>query len=188
MTVFLALLRGVNVAGKNRLGMAELVRELERVGCRDVRTYVQSGNVVLRAPGMPRASLAAKIADAIAARFGFRPHVAVLSAAEFARAARQNPLFATAGAAEGRALHFFFLDAVPKRVEATRLEALRGPREAWAIRGRTFYLFAPDGFHASKLAANVEGVLGVRATSRNWRTVGRLLELAGRAESNTAVP
>jgi uncharacterized protein (DUF1697 family) len=182
MEIWIALLRGVNVGGKNRLPMAGLIFELERIGFSQVRTHIQSGNVVFRAPGGTPAMLGAKIGDAIHGRCAFRPHVAVLTKAELVAAVERNPFGKPEGEGLGKALHLFFLDAVPKRVDPTGLNGVKRPSEAWHVDGRIFYLCAPEGFHVSKLAAKVEKLLDVQATARNWHTVSKILELVNEYE------
>lgn len=172
---WIALLRGINVGGRNRLPMAELRALFEAAGCDEVRTYIQSGNVVLAAAERDRAALAERLADAIAEAKGFRPAVMLLTAAELAAARDGNPF--PDAAAEPRSLHLWFLAADPAGVDLSPLDEVRAPNERFELRGRVFYLHAPDGIGRSKLAERVERKLGVEATARNWRTVEALLAL-----------
>ena len=174
---WIALFRGVNVGGRNLLPMKALVALLGEQGLDEVRTYIQSGNVVFRGAGTA-AALAQRILAAVTARFGFRPHLLVLSAADLARAASANP-YAEA-CATPQYLHLWFLVEAPSAAAAKSLAAVRAPSERFTVRGRVLYLHAPEGIGRSKLAARAEALLGVPATARNWRTVTRLLELAGR--------
>jgi uncharacterized protein (DUF1697 family) len=103
MKTWIALLRGVNVGGRNTLPMKALVPELQALGLSAIRTYLQSGNVVFHSPGKPAPRLAAEIGAAIGAKFGFAPQVVVLSAKDLAAAAAGNPFPESAAAAEGRA-------------------------------------------------------------------------------------
>ncbi len=178
METWIALLRGVNVVGRNKLPMKLLAAELEAIGLSGVKTYIQSGNVVFRCPSARAKKIAAEISAAIAAKFGFKPHVAVISAKGLAAAAAANPFPESATELDGRTLHFFFLAKSPAAIDQARLEAVRRQSERWQIKGAFFYLHAPDGFGDSKLAAQVERILGVTATARNWRTVRALLDLA----------
>lgn len=172
----IALLRGINVGGRHSLPMKDLKLALERAGCGDVRTYIQSGNAVFRCKASLSAQLEKRLAEAIAKTHGFEPHVLVLTCAELARAAADNP-FPEAGA-DPRSLHLFFLAAPPARADLKAIDALRTKLERVALKGRVFYLHAPEGFGTSKLAARAERLLGVEATARNWRTVMALLEMA----------
>jgi uncharacterized protein (DUF1697 family) len=156
--------------------MQELRRLLEAQGCRDVRTYIQSGNVVFRGTaGGPR-RLAARIAEAVSRAHGFAPHVLVLSREALARAAAGNP-FPEAEDSPTH-LHLFFLDGRPTRPDLEGLESLTARGERFALKGAVLYLHAPAGIGRSKLAAQAERRLGVEATARNWRTVTALLEMA----------
>ena len=177
MRTWIALLRGVNVGGRNKLPMQALVSELRALGLCDIRTYIQSGNVVFRGPGKP-ATLGRAIGAAIAVKFGFTPQVVVLSEQDLAAAAAGNPFPEASADREGRLVHLFFLSATPRALDRQRLETARAPRERWEVRGRLLYLHAPDGVGESKLARQVEAILGVTATARNWRTVCALLDLA----------
>lgn len=178
MKTWIALLRGVNVNGKNKLPMKELATTLDAMGMADVKTYIQSGNVVFRGPAKKAGLLADEIGAAIKENFGFQPHVVVISAKDFAAAAAANPFPESTADIEGRALHLFFLAAPPLRIDHDRVESIRRPSERWQVKGTVLYLHAPEGFGDSKLALQFEKILGVPATARNWRTVGALLELA----------
>jgi uncharacterized protein (DUF1697 family) len=176
VTTRIVLLRGINVVGKRLLPMRELVSVLERDGFEEVRSYIQSGNVVLRSRQGTAAALARRIGALVRGSHGFEPQVLVLSVAELAAAVAANPF---AGADDNpKALHLFFLAATPPQPDLEALAALRTGREGFALKARVFYLHTPDGFPGSKLAARAERLLGVAATARNWRTVNKLLEIA----------
>jgi uncharacterized protein (DUF1697 family) len=174
-----ALLRGVNVGGNNKLPMKQLAAELAAIGLSDIKTYIQSGNVVFRHQSCPPKELAQQIGTCIAAKFGFEPHVAVLRAEDLMKGAKANPFPDAVTDFDGKVLHLFFLSAAPASVDEARLEAIRRPSDRWQIREDVFYLHTPEGFHDSKLAVRAEKILGVSATARNWRTVCALLELSG---------
>ena len=183
MESWIALLRWVNVGGRNKLPMKQLAAELEALGLSGVKTYIQSGNVVFRCPNDRAANLATEIGAAIKAKFGFEPSVAVISVNELAQAKADNPfpeaVDESANAGNGKNLHVFFLSGIPFPLDRDRLEALRRPSERWEIKGSVFYLHTPEEFGNSKLAAQVEKILKVTATARNWSTVCALLDLAG---------
>ena len=157
--------------------MKALVALLAGEGLDEVRIYIQSGNVVFRGAGSA-AAIAERILAAVGARFGFRPHLLLLSAADLERAASANPY--PEACATPQYLHLWFLVETPTAAAAKSLESLRAPSERFTVRGRVLYLHAPEGIGRSKLAARAESLLGVSATARNWRTVTQLLELAGR--------
>jgi len=174
MKTYVALFRGINVGGKNMLAMKDLVATLEDAGCQDVATYIQSGNAVFRSDEADASFLSGRIKAAIEERHGFELRVLVLASEEMERAVRSNPF----PEAEPRTLHVYFLAASPERPDLEGLEGIKGDRERFVLGDGVFYLHAPDGIGRSKLAANVEKLLGVPATARNWRTVRKVMEMA----------
>jgi uncharacterized protein (DUF1697 family) len=178
MKTWVALLRGINVGGKNILPMEDLVAILEEVGCQDVETYVQSGNAVFRSEEQDASSLSDMIEAAIGESRGFEPGVVVLGSEEVEGAVRSNPF--TEAESEPKTLHVYFLASSPERPDLEALEGIKGYRERFVLDDRVFYLHAPDGVGRSRLAANAERLLGVPATARNWRTVRKVMEMAKR--------
>lgn len=176
MTMYIALLRGINIGGHNKLPMSELAALMTGMGLRDVQTYIQSGNVVFRSAAKDRAALAAKISAAIRAQHGFEPLVWLLDAAELREAMANNPY--PEAEAVPTSLHLLFLAKVPPHPKLEELDALRAGRERYTLAGKLFYLHAPDGVGRSKLAASAERLLGVATTGRNWNTVCKLAEMA----------
>jgi uncharacterized protein (DUF1697 family) len=179
---YIALLRGINVGGKHKLPMRDLKALLEQCGCVEVRTYIQSGNVILTSANKDVAALEKQITAAIAKRHGFAPRVMLLTCAEFEKAAAANPF--PQAAEHPKNLHLVFLDGLPKNPDLKSLEALRTGNEAFALKGKVFYLYTPDGFGQSKLAEKAGRFLGVEsATARNWRTVTTLLAMSKEGRS-----
>jgi len=174
MATQIALLRGINVGKTKRLAMADLRALLEELGFTDVRTYVQSGNVVFAGP---KAGAAKKIEAGIAERFGFDVPVIVRTEAELAAVVEANPLKAVA---DDDAKHL--VSFLSKKVPAATLDDV--DREAFApeefvLAGTELYLWCPGGVHKSKLAKKLsDRKLGAIATARNWRTVEKLLAMA----------
>jgi uncharacterized protein (DUF1697 family) len=179
---YIALLRGINVGGKHKLPMSDLKLLLEQNGCVDVRTYIQSGNVILSSAVKDPAVLEKQITAAISKRHGFAPRVLLLTWAELEKAAAANPF--PQAAENPKSLHLVFLDAPPKNPDLKSLESLRTGNEAFALKGKVFYLYTPDGFGQSKLAERAGRLLGVESgTARNWRTVTTLLEMSKEGRS-----
>lgn len=174
METYVALLRGINVGGRNSLPMKELATLLAALGCREVRTYIQSGNVVLLSDKAP-AKLSAEIGAKIQTSRGFEPHVLLLTASDFRQAVDNNPFSIQEG--DAKSLHLGFLDGVPVDPDLQGLESLKTPTERFQLIDRVFYLLAPDGVGRSKLAARSERLLGCPMTSRNWNTVGKILSM-----------
>lgn len=175
MKTYVALLRGINVGGKNLLPMKDLVALLEALGAQGVRTYIQSGNAVFRHRD-PSTKLVKRVRAAIHKSHGFDPHVLLTDLSSLERAAAANPF--PEGESDPKSLHLFFLSGKPKKPNMDALEELRAPRERFHLGALAFYLHAPDGIARSKLAARAEKALGVPVTARNWRTVGKVIELA----------
>jgi uncharacterized protein (DUF1697 family) len=172
---WIALLRGINIAGKNKVPMKELAAALERAGFRSVRTYIQSGNVIFQSAAGTARSLARRMSQLILEKFGFSPQVMVISRQELERAIRGNPF---PGAHQNhKLLHLFFLSETPTKPDLQSLSKLDAGREAFALKGGVFYLYTPDGFADSVLRSRIERCLGVHATGRNWRTANELLRM-----------
>jgi uncharacterized protein (DUF1697 family) len=174
---FIALFRGINVGGKNILPMKELASILKGLECEDVRTYIQSGNAVFRHSESSGSDLAARIGAAVRERRGFEPAVLLVTAETLERAVRSNPF--PEGEADPSKLVVFFLAAAPSSPDLDAIESVRIASERFALVGDMAYLYAPDGMARSKLAARAERALGVAATARNWRSVTKILEMAG---------
>jgi len=174
VTKFVALLRGINVGGKHVLPMQELRELLAELGCEDVATYIQSGNVVFNHSGKP-GNLSEDISDAIEAQFGFRPFVLLMSATDFIAVASANPY--SSMVVEPKFLHVCFLSELAKQPGIERMAELASATEQYVLTDTALYLSAPDGIGRSKLAHEVETCLGVRTTGRNARTVGKICEM-----------
>jgi uncharacterized protein (DUF1697 family) len=173
----IALLRGINVGGKNKLPMRDLAAMFEDVGCTNVRTYIQSGNVLFDAPASQIRRLPACICERIRKDFGYNVPVIMRSADELAATVRSNP-FAKKGADE-KLLHVMFLADPPKPALVRQLDAHRSPPDEFRVKGREIYLYLPNGVAKTKLTnAYFDSKLATISTSRNWRTVNKLLELA----------
>jgi uncharacterized protein (DUF1697 family) len=174
---FIALLRGVNVVGKNRLPMKELAPLFEEAGAADVRTYIQSGNVLFTAAPSRVAGIPSLVSKAILDRFGFEPKILLRSAAELQAVASRNP-FLLAGK-DPAWLHVVFLADAPPAAAVARLDPARSPPDAFEVRGREVFLFLPNGMGRTKLGTDyLERTLATPCSARNWRTVLTLVELA----------
>jgi uncharacterized protein (DUF1697 family) len=183
MSTWIAFFRGVNVGG-NTLPMKQLAAALEEVGFANVRTYIQSGNVLFTSSKSTAPQLARRIVDCVAKRFDFQPRVLVLSSSELTRAAAANP-FPQADQ-NPKSLHLFFLAKTPPAPDIEGLHRVKAKTEEFELKGKVFYLHTPAGFGVSKLAERAERLLGVDATARNWRTVCTVLEMASEAVQRTA--
>jgi uncharacterized protein (DUF1697 family) len=172
-----ALLRGINVGGKNLLPMKDLVRLFADAGCADVRTYIQSGNVLFQASPAKATRLPGVVAKGIADRFGYRTPVLLRTVEELGATIRNNP-FLEAGAPESW-LHVLFLASQADALRVAALDPDRSPPDAYAVRGREIYLQCPNGAGNTRLTnAWFDSKLATISTGRNWRTAIKLFELA----------
>jgi uncharacterized protein (DUF1697 family) len=171
---WVALLRAVNLGARNRVPMAELRALLERSGLGDVRTYIQSGNVLFTSPDGERGTLGGRIEDEILGAFGVTTTAILRTFGELRAVASSHPF----GSDTSRT-HVSFLAAEPHSDAVVRLLAAdHGPDRAH-VSGSDVFLHYPAGVQGSRLtAAKLERLLGVPGTARNWRTVTALAELA----------
>ncbi len=182
-----ALLRGVNVSGANRISMPVLREVVESLGHEEVVTYLQSGNVVFaaRAPGAKDPTIARAMEATIAERLGVHVSVIVVRAAELMDVVRVNPF---PGVTDHRLLHVAFLPQPPDEGGVAAVAAAvgrargKGSRDDARVVGRALYLWTPDGFGRSALGVEL-GRGGTNrtpmreGTARNWATVTALVEL-----------
>jgi uncharacterized protein (DUF1697 family) len=181
MHVYVSLLRGVNVGGRNKIKMDALRELYRKLGFRDPRTYVQSGNVVF---GAKDKNLKAQVLEnAIEKAFGFRPRVVLRTTAELRQTLKANP-FAKRDDINPGLLLVSFLADVPTKHALTALQATPiGPEELHAC-GREIFIYFPDGMGRSKFPwASMDKILKTAATGRNLRTVTTLLSMAEQMEA-----
>jgi uncharacterized protein (DUF1697 family) len=176
MTRQIALLRGINLGSRRRVAMADLRDLLTGLGYGDVRTLLQSGNVVLSSTASP-ARLERELGKQITSNLGVDTQVIVRTRDEIAAVIEHNPL---AGVADDpKHYQVSFLSAEPDREVVRELAAVDVAPEQVAIRGREIYAWHPEGIQRSPLAKLIsDRRLGVTATARNWNTVTKLLALA----------
>ncbi|TDF95101.1 DUF1697 domain-containing protein [Paenibacillus piri] len=186
MAIYVALLRGINVGGKNKIKMAELRQKLEAIGLNRVQTYIQSGNVLFEANEEEQV-LRQRIEEQIEAGFGIKAAVALRTADEIRHVAANCPFSEEAvtqaqTTAVGESLHVSFLLAEPAQEAVERLEPYKSDNDEYRIIGREMYLLFHHSIRDSKLAMNLHK-LNVAGTVRNWKTVNKLVALADAMES-----
>ncbi len=175
MTRQVALLRGINVGGHNKLPMAPLRAALAELGYRDVHTHLQSGNAVFDTSARPK-RVEEQVSELIADRFGLAVPVVVRTLDEVASVVADNPL--PDAAREPAVFLVMFLSAAPDPAVVDALDPAAFAPDVFRLRGREIYLHCPDGIRNSALAAFPWGKrLGLTATARNWNTVTRLLAM-----------
>jgi uncharacterized protein (DUF1697 family) len=173
--VFVALLRGINVGGNNRLPMADLVEICSEARCQNVRTYIQSGNVILQAAKSRAQTLGAELARAIERSAGLKVPVVIRTAAELDRVVKANPFTGV----ETTQVHVVFLAHQPDATAIRALDEKRSPGDEFRVVGREVFLRLPNGVARSKLTNDYfDRTLATTSTVRNWNTVLKLRALA----------
>lgn len=176
---YVALLRGINVGGKNKLPMRALAEAFSRAGCTEVATYIQSGNVVFRASSSLMTNLPSRIAEELRTRHGIMSALILRTADELAQLPARNP-YLSAGAAK-TALHVGFLATQPTPAQVRALDPQRSPDDAFHVSDREIFLHLPQGVARTKLTnAYFDSVLRTTCTVRNWRTLLKLIEWSER--------
>jgi uncharacterized protein (DUF1697 family) len=182
LTVFISLLRAVNVGGR-WVKMDALRALYESLGFRDVGTYVQSGNVVFRSRSASEPAVSRRIEAAIEERFGFQSSVILRTPSELRGVIERNP-FAGRPELEPSKLLVNFLSAEPDSAAGPKIQQVRRDLEELHLDRRELYIYFPDGMGKSKLQmAAVDRALKVPGTGRNWNTVKKLLELGEQLEA-----
>jgi uncharacterized protein (DUF1697 family) len=176
MSLFVALLRGVNVGGRGKVAMAELKALTAELGYDEPRTLLQSGNLVFGAKAAKPDALEAKLHKAITDRFGINTELFVRTPKEWAELVEANPFSAFAAKDPARMLAWV-MKAPPTKASVDALRAANPGPESMEARGRTLYITFPQGQGTSKLPALIDRHMPGRGTGRNWNTVLKLLEM-----------
>ncbi len=183
VTAFIALLRGINVGGHKKIPMAELRTLCARLDLKDVKSYIQSGNLVFIEPGPAQAAsvIEAKLEQAVAAHFGFAVDILVRSAKEWSALLSGNP-FLEASAKEPHLVHMLLAKRSPQKDAVPALRAYATAGEKIEAAGEALFIHFQSGVARSKLSpAVIDRLVGSPVTARNVRTVQKLAEMAGAA-------
>jgi uncharacterized protein (DUF1697 family) len=178
MTAYVGLLRGINVGGNKMIAMADLRVALAEVGFADVRTVLQSGNVVFRAAARSPGTVETLLEKGIGARFGFSPDCHVRTGGEWRAVVDANPFPQAAKDDPSHLLVTFFKSPIDPANVVKLQAAISGPELARG-QGRELYMTFPNGIGTSKAPLLVDKALGARGTARNWNTVMKLAALVG---------
>ena len=182
MPVFVALLRGINLADRNRVSMDSLRAICESLGHTGVRTYIQSGNVVFRTKRKSAGEIALALQSALEKVAGIKSDVVLRTREQLQLAVEKNP-FRSRNDIPGDRLLVTFFDREPTREAAAKVNAMNLPPEEFQLIGRELYVFFPNGVGRSKFpAASITKALNASGTARNWNTVLKLLEMTGEVE------
>ncbi len=178
METYIAILRGINVSGKKLIKMEELRRHLQDIKLKDVKTYIQSGNIVFNYSPTNQKELATLIADKIKKEYAFDVPVIVLNQLELKYISENNP-FINERNEDITKLAVTFLSEEADVDKSIALYTLNDSPNEFIIAGKVIYLLCPNGFSNSKLTINfIENKLKLTASSRNWNTVVKLLGMA----------
>jgi len=176
MNLWIAFFRGINVGGRHLVPMQELKDLLAGMGCCDVCSYIQSGNLVFRHKEPHAARLVAKITGVVEQKYGFEPGVMLLDREALQSAVSANPF--PQAIDDPKSLQLYFLAEIPASPDLDGVHRDQSADEAFHLQGKVFYLYAPGGFGRSRLATRVERHLDVSATARNLRTAMKVYALA----------
>ncbi|PEA53879.1 cytoplasmic protein [Bacillus pseudomycoides] len=174
MTIYIALLRGINVSGHNKMKMAELRHTLETMGLSQVQTYIQTGNVLFKSEESPE-PIRLRIEDGIRTNFGISITVVLRTAEELEWIIANCP-YADVPLAEGESIHVSLLTEPPQKKMIDRLAGSECNSDEYHIHGREIYFLFRQSILDSKLAKNMQK-LGSTATTRNWNTINKVAAL-----------
>ncbi|MFL0267373.1 DUF1697 domain-containing protein [Candidatus Clostridium radicumherbarum] len=173
---YIAFLRGINVSGKNSIKMAALKAMFQTLGFNNVETYIQSGNVIFEFDACDTVSLEVKIKEEIDKTFGFHVETIVRTMEELINIISNNPLLVEANIEIDKLHVTLLLNKPEEAIESLNLK--KEENEKYIIRGKEIYLYCPNGYGNTKLNNTIlEKKLKVAATTRNWKTMNKLLEM-----------
>jgi uncharacterized protein (DUF1697 family) len=175
------LLRGINVAGKNKIKMDRLVDLYDLLGFGDIRTYLQSGNILCSTSKISNAALQRKIEKGLESELDLDVTVLCRTSREMGLVVKNNPYLKKKNV-DASKLHVIFLQESPSDKAVAKLSKEKFGKEEFAVDGSTIYLHCPEGYGKAKLTNNfIESRLGVPATTRNWKTVNKLHDMSNGA-------
>jgi uncharacterized protein (DUF1697 family) len=178
MNIFISMLRGINVGQNKQIRMTELKALYEALGLANVRTYVQSGNVVFESTQRDASRLSSAIEAQIAQAFGYTVAVLIRSPKDFQQLIDTNP-FLHGRQEDPTKLHVTFLQQMPSKLQVDTLEIFTSEADEFCVQGQEVFLFCPNGYGRTKLSNSFfERKLNTSATTRNWKTVNALHQMA----------
>ncbi|MES2653976.1 MAG: DUF1697 domain-containing protein [Bacteroidota bacterium] len=185
MKTYISLLRGINVSGHKLIKMDALQKMYTDLQFKNSQTYIQSGNVIFQYKPTPTKTLAETIAKQIQKSFGFEVPVMVKELAELTAIANNNP-FINKRQEDIQWLHVTLLSEEAEKSHIDKIKDLSFGADEYIIANNAIYVFCPNGYGNTKLNNNFfENKLKVNATTRNWKTITKLLSMAEALESKT---
>jgi uncharacterized protein (DUF1697 family) len=177
MNIYIALLRGINVSGKNKISMVDLKNYLTELDFKNIATYIQSGNIVFKASESDLSVIAQGIKNKIAEKYGFDVPVMVKQPKDLQHIIENNPFLKDASN-DVKSMHITFLGNRPTQEKINHLATYQYPSEQYVLENQDIYFYAPNGYGKAKMTNNFfENKLKVPATTRNWQTVNVLFEM-----------
>jgi uncharacterized protein (DUF1697 family) len=180
MPTFISILRGINVSGQKKILMADLKVLYEKLGFKNVQTYIQSGNVVFDYVEVKNLrTMAEMIEHSIEKKYNFQVPVLVKNPDDLRSTIKNNPFTKEVGTDPSR-VAVTFLESQPSAENLLKLEGVDYPPDRFIIDGLNIYIHCPESYGNSKLSNNFfESKLKIKATSRNWKTINKLVEISG---------
>lgn len=181
MQKYISLLRGINVSGQKKIKMADLKIHFESIGFSNIKTYIQSGNIIFCSNINNTSKIKESIEKKILDVYNFSVPVMVLTKSKIEKTIIDNPF--NTNKIDLSKLAITFLDAIPKNKSIENIEKFQDKNEEFIISDNVIYFYCPIGFGKTKLTNNFfEKKLKVTATSRNWKTTNKLLEMINETE------
>lgn len=175
MPVYIALLRGINVSGQKLIKMTDLKELFQSLECNNVKTYIQSGNVVFESAETEPSNFESQIMQRISGKYGFDVEVMVRTVEEFGRIIENNPF----PEAEGNKLYISFFRKPQQEIPFEELDKVKSDSEVYLFFESVMFLYCPEGYGITKLSNPfIEKKLKTVATTRNLNTVMKLIEMA----------
>ena len=178
MKTYIAILRGINLSGKNKIQMADLKEKLSTLNFRNIRTYIQSGNVIFKYQEASQSDLAKMVEDAILKNYRYKVPTTVLTEDELMEIVSNNP-FKNAKYVDENRLYVTYLFDSPLKENIEKLIETSYLPDKIAFKNKTIYLYCPNGYARTKYTNTfIENKLKLIATTRNWKTSNKLVEIA----------
>jgi uncharacterized protein (DUF1697 family) len=179
MQTFISILRGINVSGQKKILMPDLKKLYENLKFKDIKTYIQSGNVIFKSnEKLADEELAKKIELAIHKKYDFKVPVIIRTQEEMGKIISSNP-FLEEKNIDAKKLHVTFLSEIPTKGNRETIENIDFSPDKFIIQGKEIYLHIPESYGETKFSNKFfETKLKVKATTRNWNTVNKLFEIA----------
>ncbi len=179
MNQYICLMRGINVSGQKKIQMKELKKLFESLGYENITTYIQSGNILFETPLKNKENISKAIEAAISSTYNFEVPCLIITPEKLAYTIKNNPLLSSIKDAELKKIYISFLFHTPNEESLIKLFAFTPPQEKAIVQDDIVYLYYGNGAGRAKLNNNtIEKKLKTTATTRNWNTCNKLLELS----------